>query len=137
MVKLERRVMSKQKKIFRILIVTVGVLLVLLLAVQLVVPKLINLESIKGKILASVSEKVGGEVKCGKVGLSFFPYPHAVIDQISLSIPGKVSGSLDLLGVYLKLLPLLRGKIQIEEVELKSPEFKLTFPEKNDEKGRK
>ncbi len=129
--------MTRRKKIFRIVIIGVGVLLVLLLAFQIIVPKLINLESIKGKILASASEKVGGEVKCGKVGLSFFPYPHVVINQVSLSIPGKVRGSLDALGVYAKFLPLLKGKLQIAEVNLESPEFKVSLPKKATKKSEK
>ncbi len=129
--------MTKGKKIFRILIVTAGVLLLLFLAAQLIVPKLINLESVKGKILASASEKVGGEVKCGKVGLSLFPYPHVVINQVSLSIPGKVSGSLNALGVYAQFLPLLKGKLQIAEVNLESPEFKVVLPKKVTKKPEK
>ncbi|MGD9321575.1 MAG: AsmA-like C-terminal domain-containing protein, partial [Desulfobacteraceae bacterium] len=129
--------MTKRKKIFRIVIISVGALLAILLAFQIIVPKLINLESIKGKILATASEKVGGEVKCHKIGLSFFPYPHVVINQVSLSIPGKVSGSLDTLGVYLQFLPLLRGKIQLEEVTLKSPEFKVALPKKATKKPEK
>jgi len=122
--------MTRRKKIFRIAIIVLGAFLVLLLAFQLIVPKLINLESIKGKILASASEKVGGEVKCGKIGLSFFPYPHVVINQVSLSIPEKVKGSMDALGVYAKFLPLLKGKLQIAEVTLESPEFKVVLPKK-------
>ena len=129
--------MSKRKKIFRILLVCIGVILVLLLAVQLIVPKLINLESIKGKILASASEKVGGEVRCQEIELSLFPYPHVVIDQVSVSIPGKVTGSLDALGVYAKFLPLLRGKLQIAEVNLESPEFKVALPKKATKKSEK
>ncbi len=122
--------MSKRRKIFRIAIIIVGALLALLLALQIIVPKLVNLESIKGKILASASERVGGEVKCQKMRLSFFPYPHAVIEQVTLSIPGKVSGSLDALGVYAQFLPLLRGKLQIAEVTLESPEFKVILPKR-------
>ena len=45
----------------------VGAVLVFLLALQIIVPKLINFESIKGKILDVASEKVGGEVECGEV----------------------------------------------------------------------
>ena len=122
--------MTRRKKILRIFIVVFGAFLVLLLAFQLIVPKLINLESIKGKILASASEKVGGEVQCHKIGLSLFPYPHVVINQLSVSIPRKVSGSMDALGVYAKFLPLLRGKLQIAEVNLESPEFKVVLPTK-------
>ncbi|MGD9042041.1 MAG: AsmA family protein, partial [Desulfobacteraceae bacterium] len=129
--------MTRRKKIFRIAIIVVGAFFVLLLAFQIIVPRLINLESIKGKILASASEKVGGEVKCQKLGLSFFPYPHAVIDQATLTIPGKVSGSIDALGVYAKFLPLLKGKLQIAQVTLESPVFEVALPKKATKKPKK
>jgi len=122
--------MSKRKKIIIWVLGSLGVLLVLLLAIQIIVPRLINLESIKGKILASVSEKVGGEVKCQKIGLSFFPYPHAVIDQVSLSIPGKVSGTVESLGVYAKIRPIFSGKLHLSEIQIEKPDFKMSLPKK-------
>ena len=122
--------MTNRKKIFRIAIIVVGAFLIFLLAVQLIVPKLINLESIKRKILASASEKVGGEVKCQRIRLSFFPHPHAVIDGVILSIPGNVSGSLDTLSVYPKILPLFRGKLYLSQVQVERPDFKVNLPEK-------
>ena len=122
--------MNKRKKIFSIAIIVVGAFLVLLLALQFIVPKLVNLESIKGKILASASEKVGGDVKCQKIGLSFFPYPHAVIEGVTLSIPGKVSGSLDTLSVYPEILPLFRGKLYLSEMQVERPDFRVNLPEK-------
>ncbi len=126
--------MTRRKKIFRIAITVVGAFLILLLAIQFIVPRLINLESVKGEILASASERVGGEVKCQKIGLSFFLYPHAVMEWVTLSIPGKVSGSIEALGVYAKFLPLLKGKLQIAEVNLRSPQFKVVLPKKSAKK---
>jgi hypothetical protein len=129
--------MTKRKKIFRIVIISVGALLVILLAFQIIVPKLINLESIKGKILASASEKVGGEVRFQKVDLSFFPLPHAVVQQASISIPDKVSGTLESLAVYVKIIPLFKGELQITEVQVESPEFKVALPKKATKKPEK
>jgi hypothetical protein len=130
--------MSKLKKIFHIAIIVVGAFLVLLLASQLIVPKLVNLESIKRKILATASERVGGEVKCQKIGLSLFPYPHAVIEGVTLSIPGKISGSLETLSVYPKIPPLFRGNLYLSEIQVERPDFKVNLPEKakGDKKGK-
>jgi hypothetical protein len=122
--------MTKRKKIFSIAIIVVGAFLVLLLALQFIVPKLVNLESIKRKILASASEKMGGDVKCQRIGLSFFPHPHAVIDGVILSIPGNVSGSLDSLSVYPKILPLFRGNLYLSQMQVERPDFKVNLPEK-------
>ena len=63
MVKVERRVMSKRKKIFLWIMGGLGAFLLLLFIAILLAPRLINLESIREKILATASEKVGGEVR--------------------------------------------------------------------------
>jgi len=122
--------MSKRKKISLWIMGGVGVLLILLLAFLLIVPRLINLEPIREKALSSISEKVGGEVKFQRFDLSFFPLPHVVLHQLSLSIPGKVSGTLESLRVYPKLPPLIRGKLQIAELQGEAPDFKMELPKR-------
>ena len=94
-VKVERNSMNKRRKIFLWIMGGVGALLLLLFIAMLLAPRLINLEPIREKVLATASEKVGGEVRFQKVDLSFFPLPHAVVQQASISIPDKVSGTLE------------------------------------------
>jgi len=103
--------------------------LVLLLALILLLPHLINLEPIRQKIQATVSQKVEGELEFQRIALSFLPRPRVVIHQTSLSIPGKVSGTLESLGVRPRILPLLRGKLRIAEVQIGRPDFKIRLPE--------
>ncbi|MGD9034837.1 MAG: AsmA family protein, partial [Desulfobacteraceae bacterium] len=126
--------MTKRKKIFRIFIMGVGAFLLLLFIAMLLAPRLINLEPIREKFLATASEKVGGEVRFQKVDLSFFPLPHAVVQQASISIPDKASGTLESLAVYVKIIPLFKGKLQITEVQAESPEFKVVLPKKAEKK---
>ena len=115
----------------------VGALFLLLFIAMLLAPRLINLEPIREKVLATASEKVGGEVRFQKVDLSFFPLPHAVVQQASISIPDKVSGTLESLAVYVKIIPLVKGKLQITEVQVESPEFKVALPKKATKKPEK
>ena len=103
--------------------------MVLLLALILLLPYLINLEPVRDKIQATVSQKLGGELEFQRIALSFLPRPRVVIHQTSLSIPGKVSGTLESLGVRPKILPLLRGKLRIAEVQIERPDFKTKLPE--------
>ena len=103
--------------------------MVLLLALILLLPHLINLEPIRDKIQATVSQKLGGELEFQRIALSFLPRPRVVIHQASLSIPGKISGTLKSLGVHPKILPLLRGKLRIAEVQIERPDFKMSLPE--------
>jgi hypothetical protein len=80
---------------------------------------------------------VGGVVRFQRVDLSFLPLPHAVIQRASISIPHKVSGTLESLAVYVKIIPLFKGKLQITEVQVESPEFKVMLPKKAVKKPEK
>ena len=55
--------MSKRKKIAIWVMGVIGALLVLLLVLMLLLPRIINLEPIKQKIIARISQEVGGEVE--------------------------------------------------------------------------
>jgi hypothetical protein len=97
---------SRHKKILFWVIGGIGILLALLLLFMLLLPKLVNLEPMKEKILATISQQVGGDVEFQRVDLLFFPRPRVVIHQGNLSIPGKVTGTLESLTMYPKILPL-------------------------------
>ncbi|MFC1822553.1 AsmA-like C-terminal domain-containing protein [Thermodesulfobacteriota bacterium] len=105
-----------------------GTLLLLLLALILILPKLIDLESVRGKIQEETSKIVGGEVEFQEIDLSILPLPHVVIQKANLSVPGKLSGTLESLKVYPKILPLLSAKVQISKVLVESPDFRLHLP---------
>ncbi len=113
--------MSRQKKIAIWVMGVIGALLVLML----LLPTFINLEPIKEKIVANLSRRMGGKLAFQRCDLSFLPRPRVVIHHGSLSIPGKVAGTLEALKVYPKILPLLRGRIQIAMLRAEAPHFKM------------
>ncbi len=122
--------MSKRKKIAIWVMGVIGALLVLLLILLLLLPTFINLEPIKEKIVANLSQKIGGELKFQRVDLSFFPRPRVMIHQGSVSIPGKVAGTLESLTIYPKILPLLRGRVRMGMVHVQTPDLNMDLPEK-------
>jgi hypothetical protein len=126
--------MSKRKKTALWVIGVVGALLVLPLLFLLLLPTFINLEPARERIHAAISQKVKGDVEYEELDLSFFPRPRVVIHQGSLSIPGKVAGTLESLTVYPKILTLLRGKVRISMLRAEAPEFKMELPERPEEK---
>lgn len=120
--------MNKTKKIFLLTARCLGVLLIAFLIFILVSPMLINLDSAKEKILIHLSEKTGGELHYEKVDLFYFPRPHAVIYQVSLSIPGNVTGTLANLKVYPAIFSLFTGDVQISKLQLITPNFNIKLP---------
>jgi hypothetical protein len=120
--------MNKIKKIFLLTARGVGILLVAFLIFILVSPMLINLETAKERILIHFSEQTGGELHYEKVDLFYFPRPHAVIYQVSLSIPGNVTGTLANLKVYPAIFSLFTGDVQISKLQLITPNFNIKLP---------
>ena len=120
--------MSKHKKISLWVIKGAAAFLVLLLVFLLLLPKLINLEPIRERILADLSKKVGCEIRFQRADLSFLPRPHMVIYQGSLSISEDISGIIKSLTVYPEILPLLTGELRIASVLVEGPDFKVRLP---------
>ncbi len=114
-----------------------GVLFVLLLALILLLPKIVNLEPIRQKIIATISEEVGGELEYRSIDLSFFPRPRLIIQGASLSIPGKIVGTLESLKIYPKILPILRGRVRIALVRVETLQFKMALPKPPGEREEK
>lgn len=108
----------------------VGTLFILLLALVLILPSLINLAPVKEKIQASVSQAVGGEVQFNRVDLSFFPHLSVVVRQGRVSIPGKLAGDVESVTICPEFLPLLIGQVRISMLKIEAPEVKINLPER-------
>ena len=118
----------KYRKIFLWILGTGAILFGLLLAFFLLLPSFINIEPLREKIIAAVSETVEAPFRYERIDLSYFPSPRAVIHQARLSGPGNVSSTLKSLTVYPKLSALLKGKIQITLVHIEAPSVKMELP---------
>ena len=84
------------------------------------------------KILATISQQVGGDVEFERVDLTLFPRPRVVIYRGNLFIPGKVTGTLESLTMYLKILPLLTGKVRIAVIQVEAPDVQMKLPERSE-----
>ena len=126
--------MSRRKKIILWVGGAIGIVLVLLLILILLLPRLINIEPVRERILATISQTVGGKVELQQVDLSFFPRPRVVVHKASLSIPGKVAGTLESATIYPEILPLFRGRVRITMLEIEAPDVKIELPERPEKK---
>jgi hypothetical protein len=117
--------MKRSKKIiFWIL----GTLLALLVAFFLIFPVLVNLDPIKNRAMARISEEMQGKVSFQRLDFSFFPRPHALIFKGVVSVPGRVNGTFETLKLYPKILPLFIGQLGLAEVLVQQPDFNVIFP---------
>ena len=103
-----------------------SVLVVLILL--LVTPFLIPSDFLKNRIITFTKEKTGRNLRiAGPIHFQLFPHLGFVLTDVSLPSPAQDFGS-DLLqaksvDVLVEFLPLIRGRIQIDRIELMRPAF--------------
>jgi hypothetical protein len=122
--------LNKREKILIWITGVVCVLVLLVAALLFLAPLLVDSEPVKKRIESFISEKIEGKIEFQRMKLSFLPRPHAGIDQVRISIPGTLEGTIASLGVSLELLPLLEGDIRIARIHVQAPEVTLSLSKK-------
>ena len=115
--------MTQSKKIAYRLAWAGGFLLLLLALFFLSAPRIVNLEAVKGRAVGRFAEETGGQLAYQNAKLSFFPRPHLILSSLNFAIPDRLSGSVERLTFYPKLLPLLRGEIRIKRFRAIKPDL--------------
>jgi cytoskeletal protein CcmA (bactofilin family) len=115
--------MTRVKRMIRAGLAGLALVLVVLIAVALVAPRVIDLRPLRDQITGELSQQLGATVTCDALRLSLLPLPAAVLHRVSVSIPGKIDTNITSVSVSPQLLPLLRGKLQLGKVRIESPEI--------------
>ena len=108
-----------------------AILLALLLALAVIIPKVVNSAWLKETIQAEVAEQVDGDFDFRKAEISILPTLYVVLQQVSLNISEAAQLNLDTIKVYPKLFPLLLGNIELDKIVIDKPDFPLPLPEKS------
>jgi hypothetical protein len=121
--------MHRTRKILFFLISLAAFFLCLLILVMIVTPHLINLDTVQEKIKEEYATATGGEIEYRRIDLEFFPSPHIAVYEVAIKYMDKVSGTIESLKVYPKILPLLIGELQVGTVDFRSPEINIQLPQ--------
>jgi hypothetical protein len=128
--------MSKRKKtiiwLFRCLLVF-GILTI---AALVLAPRLINLETVRSNIEDKISHQLGGEIKYRRLQLSYFPSPHVAIHKAEIFIPKSLRIKIHRMKIYPKLVPLLKGSLQIAFIRLEYADYFMKLPQINNAKPK-
>ncbi len=122
--------MTIQRKIVIAIIACLLGVSILLLAVAIIAPKVVDSKAVRDKVRSEIKETAGAEIDFKHLVLNFFPHPHVIVSQVELSIPPGVRGKAASIKIQPKILPLLLGKMQIAGLHLESAELDYTLPQK-------
>ena len=122
--------MTIQRKIVIAIIACLLGVSILLLAVVIIAPKVIDSKAVRDKLRSEIKETAGLEIAFKHLGIDFFPHPQLTFDRVAFSIPLVVKAKAVSVTVHPKILPLLLGKMQIAGLRLDSAELNYTLPKK-------
>ena len=108
------------------------VVIFLIVIVIVFTPRLINLEMVKDNIKNKISTDIGGRMTYRKLKLSYFPRPHVVIQKAQISIPDSLTINIEWIRVYPKILPLLKGSLELAVVLLDYADCSMKLPQIKD-----
>ncbi len=108
-------------RIFKWLAAFSGLCVILLFAVALLLPRVLDSQAVKEKIRAFLLTRTNGNVIIGNIDLKWFPRPAAVVHGVSLTAGDTVSGKIQSVEVYLSIKSLLTGNLDVSRLDMAKP----------------
>ncbi|HXV10563.1 MAG TPA: AsmA family protein, partial [Burkholderiales bacterium] len=103
-----------------------AVLVVLVVAAALFLPDVLDTPAVRAEIQRVLSRVVRGNVAWEELRIRILPYPHGALRKARLEIPPIASVSAEEARARLRLLPLLRGHVEIASVTVTRPVIRIT-----------
>ena len=110
------------------LLACLGAGFILLLAAVLIVPRIIDRGSMGDNLRSEVSKLVKGVFDFKRIDLSLFPMPHVLLADATLNLPQRITASALVIEVFLEILPLLTGKINLSNARIQQPDLNIMLP---------
>lgn len=110
-----------------------GIFIILALIISLLLPSFIGSEYLKTKIVEQISQKTGHQIELQSVDIQFFPLLHAEMHHASLSVPGEFILTIGTLKAYPEIMPLFKGKVNINKLYLDTPRIRVFINERSEE----
>ena len=118
--------MRRKKRIALWVAVSVTTVLFFLVLCALLLPMFIRLEPLKKKIQEDLSRRLGLELDYHRLHLSLLPRPSVTFDEVALTLPGKLTGTIASVRLYPEIISYLHGEVRIALVRIRSPHILLT-----------
>ncbi|MBU2454811.1 MAG: AsmA family protein, partial [Proteobacteria bacterium] len=102
-----------------------GVILiaVFILSSPFIINRVINTSYIKDRISSFIYKKTGANIDSSKYSLTIFPHASLRIDNFNFMAGDRLIASIDVLKFNIDIKPLLRGKININQITIDHPQI--------------
>ena len=111
----------------------IGAVLVLAALVVLLAPAYIDTPAVRAEIQRRLAQAVDGEIAWEALEIGFFPAPHGELRRVRIDMPGRMSAAAERVQAYLRLWPLLRGRVEIASFSVSRPEIRIQGSGKSEE----
>ena len=114
---------KKNKKLQLWFVWPLGIVLAFIAIGLLLASLYINSEPVQKRIGAIITQQIGDVVKFERAGLSIFPRPGLVLNQVNINILEGTFIRAESVNIYPQILPLLIGKVRIAKVKFEEPDI--------------
>ena len=127
--------MTKAKKILVCGASVAGILLVLLAAAAVLLPRVLDTGAIGRNLAADLGARY--HITLERIKITFLPFPRVVMFGVKMTIPETLTASAEAVLLHPKLLPLFTGKFAPAEIEFLNPMVTARLPEQTPESSAK
>lgn len=123
--------MTKAGKIFLWGASGAGILLVLLAAAGVLLPRVLDTDALGRKVATELASR--HQIRAERITISFLPFPRMVMHGVKMTIPETLTASAESIILHPKILPLFTGKFKPAEIELINPMITARLPDQTPE----
>ena len=127
--------MTKAKKILVCGASVAGILLVLLAAAAVLLPRVLDTGAIGRNLAADLGARY--HITLERIKITFLPFPRVVMFGVKMTIPETLTASAEAVLLHPKLLPLFTGKFAPAEIEFLNPMVTARLPVQTPESSAK
>jgi uncharacterized protein involved in outer membrane biogenesis len=122
-------ILSRTKKNLIWCLAALALVIALCVALLLAAPSLVQTRIFKERVVALVADRIDGQLGYTDLRLRLFPFPVVDIRDLTVTLPDGVAARTDTLSVAIRILPLLKGQLQLREFRLETPQLRLPLTE--------
>ena len=122
--------MKTRRKFLFFVLGTAGLLAVFLSFLVFLVPRVVNVAAVKSRVLSEIERQAGVRLSFERAEIVFFPRPRLSLEGVSLSVPGRVEGTVKRLEADISPLALFRNRVPIGSLLAVAPELRVRIPER-------